>query len=254
MSPKKLPPPLRVLLPLAFWLAVWQLAALAAGSELLLPGPLAVGEALFRLAAAPAFWKDAGASLLRVLLGLILGSGAGVLLAALTCAVPAAGLLLSPAIRTVRATPVASFILLVLLWTTRSAVPGVISGLMVLPVVWGAVCQGAANTDPLLLEMAAAYRFGRWKTLRLVYVPSVLPYWISGMNTALGLAWKSGVAAEVICRPRLAVGTQIYNAKLTLETPELFAWTAAVIALSLLLERLMARLMALAEGRGGGGA
>lgn len=250
MSPKRLAVPLRLVLPAAFWLLVWQLAAMAVGTELLLPAPGAVGRALCALALTPIFWQSAGASLLRILLGLLAGTLLALLLALATCASPWADLLLAPAVRVVRAAPVASFILLVLLWVSRSAVPGVISALMVLPVLWESVSRAARQTDPLLLEMAAAYRFGTWKTLRLIYVPSVLPHFAAGLNTAMGLAWKAGVAAEVICHPRLAAGTQIYNAKLALETPDLFAWTAVVIAMSLLLERLMAGLLRRLPGRG----
>ena len=64
-------------------------------------------------------------------------------------------------IRIVRATPVASFILLVLLWTGRNQVPAVISGLMVLPVVWENLTQGIRSTDRQLLELSRAYRFSR---------------------------------------------------------------------------------------------
>ena len=95
---------------------------------------------------------------------------------------------------------------------------------------------GAWQLAAIWVDTVYTYRFGRWKTLRLVYVPSVLPYFASGCATGLGLAWKAGVAAEVLCQPRLAIGTQVYRAKITLETPDLFAWTAVVIALSFLLE------------------
>ena len=225
------------MLPLAFWLGVWAAVARAVGSELLLPGPAAVWGALVRLLPTAGFWKSVGASLLRVLAGLAGGTAAGVLLGALTAASAWADVLLSPAVRVVRSTPVVSFILLILLWVSRRLVPGVVAGLMVLPVIWEAVRQGAAGADPLLLELARAYRFGRLKTLRLVCLPAVAPHFAAGLRSALGLAWKSGVAAEVLCRPRLAIGGAIYNAKLTLETPELFAWTAAVAALSFVLEK-----------------
>ena len=124
-------------------------------------------------------------------------------------------------IRIVRATPVASFILLVLLWTGRNQVPAVISGLMVLPVVWENLTQGIRSTDQQLLELSRAYRFSRGKTVRLVYLPSLKPYLLSAVTTAMGLAWKSGVAAEVLCLPRPAV----------------------VICLSLLMERFLTRLI-----------
>ena len=149
----------------------------------------------------------------------------------------------------VRATPVASFILLVLLWTGKNFVPVVISALMVIPVVWGNLARGIRETDPQLLEMARAYRVSRWKTLRLVYLPSLRPYFGTAITTAMGLAWKSGVAAEVLCLPFRSVGTEIFNTKLNLEIPDLFAWTAVVVCLSLLLEKLLG--LAVEHGKGG---
>lgn len=241
---------LRPLLPLAFWLVVWQLAALAVGQSFILPGPAAVLGTLIQLAGVPSFWQTALLSLVRVLAGLLAGTLLGALIAALTCASRWADVLLSPAVRVIRAVPVVSFILFVLLWTRRGLVPVVVSALMVLPVVWGNVCQGIAQTDPLLLEAARAYRFGRWKRVRLVYIPSVLPYFASGCHTALGLAWKSGVAAEVLCVPRLAIGTQVYYSKIYLETPALFAWTAVVLALSFALEGVLGALLGRLERRG----
>lgn len=226
----------RVLLPVLFWLGVWQLTAAAVGQELLLPGPAAVGRRLLELAAGAVFWQTALASLLRIFGGLLLGVALGALLAGLTAWVPLLDWVLTPAVKVVRATPVASFILLVYLWVERGRVPGLISALMVLPVVWGNVTRGIAETDPQLLELARAYGFGRGRTLRRIYIPSVLPYFASGCRTALGLAWKAGVAAEVLCQPQNAIGTQIYNTKYYLETPSLFAWTLVVIALSFLLE------------------
>ena len=218
---------LRVVVPLAFWLGAWQLAAIWVDTvytpghgALLLPSPLLVWERLAALAARPSFWRTA----------------AGTLLAVITSALSWADWLFRPMVKVIRAVPVASFIVLVLLWASTGRVPAIVSGLMVLPVLWGNVCKGISQTDGQLLEAARAYRFGRWKTLRLVYVPSVLPYFASGCATGLGLAWKAGVAAEVLCQPRLAIGTQVYRAKITLETPDLFAWTAVVIALSFLLE------------------
>lgn len=236
----------------AFWLALWQAAALCAGRELILPSPLTVLRRLGALAGTGEFWLTAALSLGRILLGLAWGAAAGCALAALTSTLRWADTLLSPAIRMVRATPVASFILLVLLWTARGAVPVVISGLMVLPVVWDNVSRGVRQCDPKLLELARAYRFSRWKTARLVLLPAVRPYFFSALTNGAGLAWKSGVAAEVLCLPRPSIGTQIYHSKLYLETPDLFAWTLTVILLSLLLERLV-RLLLRRGGEGGEG-
>ena len=237
---------IELLLPPAFWLGVWQLAAFSVelwvegrGNELLLPYPGTVLLSLLRLGGQPLFWLTALHSLGRILTGMIFGTLAGALLAGLTCASDWADRLLSPAVRVIRATPVASFILLVLLWTDRDLVPAIIAGLMVLPVVWSNLSRGIRETDPLLLELAGAYRFSRWKTVRLIYLPSLRPYFLSAVTTAMGLSWKSGVAAEVLCLPRTAIGTQIYNSKLYLEIPDLFAWTAVVVVFSLILEHIL---------------
>lgn len=247
----------RWLLPLAFWLGVWQLAGwlversvAGRGNELLLPYPATVLAALSRLVVTAAFWRSVAASLLRIFGGLAAGVAVGAALAALTGAFRWANLLLAPAIRVVRATPVASFILLILLWTSRDAVPVIVSALMVVPVVWETVSQGIAATDEKLLEMAGAYRFSRWKTIRLIYLPSIKPYFSAALINAVGLAWKSGSAAEVLCVPKQAIGSRIYQAKLYLEIPELFAWTVTVVCLSGLLEKGLS--MILRRQKGGG--
>ena len=241
---------LRALLPPAFWLGVWQLGAFLVdrrvggrGNELLLPYPVTVARALIRLGQTGEFWQTVLVSLGRILAGMGAGTLLGAVLAAAACASPWAGRLIALPVRVIRATPVASFILLILLWTDRTFVPGVIAGLMVLPVVWGNLCRGIRETDPKLLELAAAYRFSWWKRVRLIYLPSLRPYFLAAVTTAMGLAWKSGVAAEVLCIPRPAIGTQIYNSKLYLDIPDLFAWTVAVVALSLLLEGLLRALL-----------
>ena len=230
----------------AFWLGVWQVCALLVdrrvngrGNELLLPYPASVWTALTAMAGTGEFWGAVLTSLGRIALGLVWGAALGALLAVLTCAFPWADRLLSPAIRVVRAAPVASFILLVLLWTGRDRVPAVIAAMMVIPVVWDNLSRGIQAIDRKLLELARCYRFSRWKTVALIYLPALRPYILTALTTATGLAWKSGVAAEVLCLPEPSLGQRIYYTKYYLDIPELFAWTAVTVALSLILERFL---------------
>ena len=234
---------LRLLLPAAFWLAVWWGVSAWVGQELLVPSPVSVLRRFAELAVTPLFWRSAGVSLLRIFCGAAAGVVLGTLCAGLTCRFRLADWLLSPAIRVVRATPVASFIILVLLWVKTGRVPGVISALMVLPVLWESVSAGFHNADPQLLEFAHMYGFSGVKALRYVYLPAVRPHFAAGVSSAIGLAWKSGVAAEVLCLPKAAIGTQVYYSKIYLETPSLFAWTAVVILLSMALEKLVRRIL-----------
>ena len=250
-----------VVVPLVFWLAVWQIAAWMVGGSLtdgaglqekllLLPGPWTVLCTLAGLVGEGSFWLISALTLLRIFAGLLIGVVLGTVIAVLTSVSAWCDRILSPLVKVIRATPVASFILLILLWVKTGRVPGVISALMVLPVVWGNVSKGIRQTDPMLLEMAKAYRFDGWKRLRLIYIPSVAPYFNAGVETGLGLAWKAGVAAEVLCHPKLAVGTQVYVSKLNLETPDLFAWTAVIVAVSVGFEKLFLAAVSAVERRG----
>ena len=228
---------------LAFWLGVWVLAAELVGSELLLPSPAQVLRRFLVLAGTSAFWLTVGTSILRVLTGILCAAVLGVLLAILTESSVLCKTLLSPLMTLVKSTPVASFIILALIWLGRGILPAFISALMVLPIVWTNVSAGIAAQDPLLLEMARVYAVPRGRVLRRITLPTVLPYFRSALSSALGLGWKAGIAAEVLTVPQPSIGKMIFESKLYLETTDLFAWTLAVILLSLFIERLLLKLV-----------
>ena len=94
--------------------------------------------------------------------------------------------------------------------------------------------------------MAFVFRLTRSQTLRFIDIPSVSPFFVAAATTGLGLAWKAGIAAEVLSTPRNSLGGLLYEAKIYLETPDLLAHTAVIILLSLLLEKLLVSVLALA--------
>jgi NitT/TauT family transport system permease protein len=224
---------------LVFWLGLWAILARLVAKPLLLPGPWMVAKRLFQLVQTISFWRITALTLVRILLGALAAVAAGTVLAGLTERFSLLRTLFAPLLTMVKATPVASFILLFLIWIGRDILPSVIVFLMVLPVVWSNLSAGIAATDRRLLELAQVYGFSPWRTLRRVYVPSVLPYFLSACKTGFGLAWKAGVAAEVLVVPKMAIGRELYEAKLYLETVDLFAWTVVVILCSLLLEKAL---------------
>ena len=65
----------------------------------------------------------------------------------------------------------------------------------------------------------------------------VLPYFLSACRLSLGMCWKAGVAAEVIGVPSGSIGEKLYNAKIYLNTPDLFAWTIVIIVISFVFEK-----------------
>ena len=151
----------RTLAVLLFWLLVWTSAAALAGQELLLPSPAQTARKLLELASGAEFWLTVGRSVLRVLTGILAAVTGGVLLALLTHRSPLCMALLSPLMTLVKSTPVASFIILALVWLGRNTVPVFIAALMVLPVVWANVSAGLRGIDPGLLELARVYELPR---------------------------------------------------------------------------------------------
>lgn len=244
----------KVVLPLAVWLGLWWILAGSIAQPLLLPTPWQVAVRLGQLAVTTDFWAASLTTLGRVFLGGGLGIAVGFAAAALGARFEGCAAVFTPAVKIIRATPVASFIILIWLWASAAWVPVVIAALMAIPIVWSATLQGIGEADPQLIELGSVYRFSRWKTVRLVYLPAMGNALAAGCRSALGFAWKAGVAAEALCRPRRAMGTAIWNAKTYLETPQLFAWTAAVVVLSIAVEKLLWGLWNVAERRRAGGA
>lgn len=228
---------------LIFWTAIWYLAALRLHNPLLLPTPVQVLRCLGGMMVTAAFWRITAISICRVLLGVTGAVVLGTVLAVLTEKSRWLNLLIAPAMTAMQATPVASFAILVLIWLDRDYVPVLICGMMGLPLVWNSVSGGIRTTNQQLLEMAKVYRLSGCRTVRRIYVPSVMPFFRMACSSALGLGWKAGIAAEVLTVPRSSIGRMISESKLYLMTEELFAWTLTVIVLSLLLQRAMLRLL-----------
>ena len=234
---------LKKLLAAAIWLALWQALYMIVKQEILIVSPLRVVARLIELSQQNEFWLSAFNSLLGIIEGFLLAVVGGVLLAVLTSAVTFAYDLFKPAISVIKATPVASFIILALVWLPLASVPTFSAFLMVMPVVWANVTAGIKNTDAGLIEMTKVFGFSRYKRLKLLYAPSIMPNFIAACTTGMGMAWKAGIAAEVIGSAKLTVGGHLREAKVYLETADLFAWTVVVIVLSVLLELGFVHLM-----------
>ena len=227
----------------AFWLLVWQgasmaLAALYPHGHLLLASPLSALVRLGQLAVTEVFWRSVARSALHIFGGFLLSCAAAMALAALAARFRAVRELLAPLVAAVKAVLVVFFIILVLVWLDAESLPLFISALMVFPPVYLNVLAGIDSTDPKLLEMARVFRVPFRRTLKGIWLPQMLPYFRAAVSLALGLCWKAGVAAEVIGLPAGTVGERLYTAKVYFQTPDLFAWTAVILAVSALLERL----------------
>ena len=241
----------------AFWLLVWEGASLAlasttGGRMLLLASPVQALRRLLALGGTAGFWQGGAFSSVRILGGFLLSCVLAVVLAALAARLRWVRELLSPLVAVVKAVPVVSFIILALIFFSSENLSLLISALMVFPPVYLNVLEGIGHTDRQLLEMARVFRVPFSRQLRGIYLPAVLPYFRSAVSLGLGLCWKSGAAAEVIGLPAGSIGEALYTAKVYFQTGDLFAWTAVIVAISVLFERLFLRLVDTAVRKAGG--
>ena len=220
------------------WLLIWQGLSVYIGHEILLASPVSVVIRLAQLVPEAGFWQSVLFSLQRIAAGFLLAVVSGVLFAALAARFRRIEEFLASAILTIKATPVASFIILVLLWIPSRNLSVIISFLMVLPIIYTNVLNGIRNVDSMLLEMADVFRISEYRRIMYIYVSQVLPFFQAACLVGLGLCWKAGIAAEVIGLPGGSIGEKLYMAKIYLATPDLFAWTLTIIIISVIFERL----------------
>lgn len=235
------------LLAIGFWIGVWELASRSIDNEILLASPLEVFLTVIELGQTTEFWQAIAFSSLHILLGFVMALVLGTVLAVLSHGLGVVRGLVSPLMKVVKATPVASFIILVLFWFNSENLSAYISFLMVLPVVYLNILQGLKSADEKLLQMARVFRLSYLKKIRAIYLPAVVPYLITAVSIGLGFGFKSGIAAEVIGTPARSIGRSLYEAKLYLMIKEMLAWTLIIILISVLFEKAVLWLIRLLQ-------
>lgn len=245
----------------ALWLAVWQIAALRIDNDILLAGPAEVVRSLWEMAAEPFvrfftgakdaadfyFYKICWSSLKRILLGFVLAFVTGGAFGALSYRFRTVREITEPMLAVMKSIPVASFVVLLLIWQGSENLSVWISFFVVFPNLCVSTRSGLEAVDPGLKEMAEVFGIRGIKRAVFLYRPSLLHSLRAGMEISIGMAFKSGVAAEVIGLPEYSFGERIYVSKIYLDTPGLFAWTVSLIFLSFAVEKLILRLMDLAK-------
>ncbi len=233
------------LISVLFWLGVWQVVAMVYGMDFLIPSPVDTFVVLMEKITLESFWSAIYFSVSRIMIGFLLSCLAGGVLALIGIRVSAVRILFDPFCSVVRAVPVASFIILVLVMFSSKNVSPVISFLMGFPVVYSTVSKGCDCAPVELLECAKIYEIGYFSRLRLIYLPHLAPFFSSALSVSCGLCFKRGIAAEVIGYPRGSVGEAMYLSKVGFDMPTLLSYTAVIVVVSVLIEKLITRLCSL---------
>lgn len=221
---------------ICFWLFVWHFLSLKINSSIFLPSPEATYKALIRIGKRAGFWQTIFNTFSKIAKGFLLALIAGTFSAIISSFVKIIDVLVSPFMRLLKTVPVASFIILALLWVKSDKLSVLISFVMVTPVIYINILQSFDNVDNNLLEMADIFNVGLLRRLRFIYVPALVSGFMSACKIGLGFCFKAGIAAEIIGLPFQSIGSELYKSKLYLMTDELFAWTVVIVLMSVFFE------------------
>ncbi len=228
----------KIALPIAFWLLVWQSLALIVNRSFLIPTVTETFLALIDVLSAKNFLKVVLLTLARILAGLLIGTAAGILLSFLSYKFKVVNLFLSPLITVIKSTPVATFIVILWIMLSANVLTVVVAFLMVMPIIWQNLMDGYKAIDKDLEEVCDVFELSFLTRVRVLIIPTLMRYLIPAAITATGLAWKAEIAAEIIAYTKNSIGQQINDAKYFFETPMVFAWTFVIIIMSITLEKL----------------
>lgn len=225
-------------LAIAFWLVVWEAASfiISDNLKLFLPSPVLVIKALIRLARTGNYWFTVSVTVLRIFTGFICGTLSGIALGLLTSHNKVFDIIVSPAMRVIRAVPVVSFIILAYLFINVNYLPVFICFLMVMPLIWQTVHDKITGFDTNLSDMCKVFKIKGFKKLFYVKLRTISGDIVTAMINGIGLAWKSGIAAEVLCTPIVSLGRSIYRSKGNINYDEVYALTITVVILSIIIE------------------
>ena len=219
------------------------------GKALLVPSPFVTFRTLIGMLGHSNFYYQIGATLLRVIIGIVISVLGGSITAFLSYKCYFFRRLITPFINCMKATPVMAITVIAVLWFKANEVPIFVCFLMCYPIVYTNGLMGLLKLDAQLIELNKVYNVPWHQALKKCYLPQVLPYFKAALQLVTSMAWKVTIAAEVLAVPKYAMGYQMLSAKIYLETAEVFAWLIVIILLSQLCEKGVSYLLHYKEGQ-----
>jgi NitT/TauT family transport system permease protein len=221
------------------WIGVWQIVSLLVNNMFIIAGPAETAKALVRLTAEGKLFPSAAATCITIVCGYAAGAVLGILTAAGSYRWGLFSDLIQPLMKTIKAIPAVSFIILVIIWFPDSMAAAFVSMLVTFPVVFFRTFEGLESVDTKMTEMAFVFHMPVLNRIRYIYLPHLSSYLADALETAFSLSWTAGVAAEIIGRPIQTIGNGLYRGRITLATDEILAWTVAVVILSVVLQLVL---------------
>lgn len=237
---------------LLLFLVVWQLlAASGTWSETLVPPPARVWDAFLTVSTThdgvrgyngTYLVEHLGISVRRIAIGAGVGIALGVLFGLLMGTVGWVRSLFEPWITFLRTLPPLAYFSLLIIWLGINEEPKVtLLAVAAFPPVAVSTTTAVAAVPKHLVEAARALGASRWDVVRDVVVPSALPETLTGVRLAVGVAYSSLVAAELV-NGLPGIGGMVKDAANYNNTPVVLVGIIAIGISGLIIDGLLLRL------------
>ncbi|WP_394427547.1 ABC transporter permease [Streptomyces sp. SGAir0957] len=237
---------------LLLFLVLWQLlAASGTWSETLVPPPAKVWDAFISVSTThdgvrgyngTYLIEHLGISLRRIAVGAGIGIALGVLFGLLMGTVGWLRSLFEPWITFLRTLPPLAYFSLLIIWLGINEEPKVtLLAVAAFPPVAVSTTTAVVAVPKSLIEAARALGASRWDVVKDVIVPSALPETLTGVRLAVGVAYSSLVAAELV-NGLPGVGGMVKDAANYNNTPVVLVGIIAIGVSGLIIDGLLLRL------------
>ena len=234
---------LKVVIPIIFWLAVWEASAIILDFSYFLPDIIATLKALVEILSSMATYEILFQTFSRVIASIVISAIFAVILAIISYKYEAVRIMISPLLAVMKSVPVAIFSVLFYVFIRGDIIPLIIASFMIMPMIWQNVLDGYDSIDKSLYEVCQSYEFSFKKRFKILIFPALIKYFIPAVITSVGFAWKAVISSEILVRTVDSVGLMISDSKYQMDTAASFAWTFLAIILSIALEKIIKKLL-----------
>jgi NitT/TauT family transport system permease protein len=206
---------------------LWEMVVVAFRvQEFVLPGPTAVGTALWKWR--EAIWFNAGQTLYTTLVGFALavvgGLGLGLAIGYSTLVYQA----LYPLLIGFNSVPKAAIVPVLVIWFGIGTIPAILTAFLIsfFPIVVN-VSTGLATLEPELQDVLRSLGASKREIFLKVGIPRSLPYFFASLKVAATLAFVGAVISETVAANR-GIGYLMLSASSRFEVPLVFAGLVVV--------------------------
>jgi len=226
-----------------FILAVWEvLVRTGLLDARFFPTPSSVIIELFVLIQSGQLFIDIGWTVLRVIIGTLLGAIPGLIFGVLLGLSPILRAFIQPAINALYPVPkIAMFPLIMMIFGIGETSKWIIVAVAVFFQMFFSTLAGVVNIDKIYLDVASNFKANRWQTYWTIAMPGALPFIFTGLQLGVGMALIVVIIAENF-GTQVGVGFMIWRSWQVFEVRDMYVGLIVVAALGYIFQLLLQQL------------